>query len=1052
MANKKGRCALALSVEALETREMLAVDPLNPSHVLAWQSFDHTNLGALPTGWSQGSSTGSFAVSTHHSSDHGAGLASSGMSGQTARTWISASQPADIGVSAAVYVDSLIPAEVLVRGSNLDSANPSYYAVSVTRALHVELVRVVHGKATILGHVTSAEYFSDQWVRAALYASGKTLKVQIYRPDTGQYLNRAGRWQSAPTWALNLTDTAITSGGQVGLGRAGSYSGTISFDDFTVVAPPRGGHKPAVLVHQTFDHSKGGLLPAGWSQWSNIAPFRVSRQNYLSPPSELEASAGRGQSAEAWLNTPEPADVQVSAAVLLDSLAPAQVLARARNLGTTTPTYYALSVVRGLEVQLARVVNGVSTTLGRVFSHDYVSGRWVLVTLNINGADLWAQVYRYDTKEYLNRSGRWQSKPAWALHHTDKKIVGGGEVGLGRPAGHAGSVSFDDFRVAGTSDPQPTVTITSALTIPRHYSHIRIAELAYSGTVFGAFEDQLLRNSVDLVIPNSAYLNEISAVASQTPELIYTNTSSLYLNLLTDWLDYADAHHVSREGAFYHAAQPIRFSGQSSSSQPVNWFWGIYDGGGSANFIDYTAAAHTPLQGVQFGQYGEAMYLGYPDQFREINFNLASGASGGWSAVLEYATAVDSNGNPTAWATLRTITDTTHGLTRSGQIIFDPPAGWQTASINNPARMFYVRIRTVSGGTAPVANTILGRDYVQAHGRSTGVTPVFDWAADKDHDGYLTDAEYAHRRRGEDARFYYESRVFLGSYGQMRPATNPADLAFRNWAVNYSVRYLNSEPQADGLFVDNSGGRAPVLRTDVREEVSSYASDYGTMLHAIGEAIAPRWVMANIGGGGTSADTVVKQNTAYFEEFAIRPLAQNYQQFEDLAATIAHRARLRSPAPYAVLDSLPIGGSPTDSRTQLATLAYYYLLADPKFTFLDFYGGYEPASSWNRHWSPAAAYDIGQPTREWSLFASGHDPSNHLLTYRVYQRSYTHALVLYKPLSYSETTGAEGKLGAQTATTQHLGGAYRVLRADGTLGPAVTSITLRNGEGAILIK
>src|SRR5262249_1783198 len=42
--------------------------------------------------------------------------------------------------------------------------------------------------------------------------------------------------------------------------------------------------------------------------------------------------------------------------------------------------------------------------------------------------------------------------------------------------------------------------------VPRHYSHIRIAELAYQGTPLGTFEDQLLKNSVDLVIPAEQYL------------------------------------------------------------------------------------------------------------------------------------------------------------------------------------------------------------------------------------------------------------------------------------------------------------------------------------------------------------------------------------------------------------------------------------------------------------------------------------------------------------------------------------------------------------------
>src|SRR5207237_1437076 len=48
--------------------------------------------------------------------------------------------------------------------------------------------------------------------------------------------------------------------------------------------------------------------------------------------------------------------------------------------------------------------------------------------------------------------------------------------------------------------------------------------------------------------------------------------------------------------------------------------------------------------------------------------------------------------------------------------------------------------------------------------------------------------------------------------------------------------------------------------------------------------------------------------------------------------------------------------------------------------------------------------------------------------------------------------GRAGTSDNATATTHDLGGAYRPLQADGTLGAAVTRITLRNGEGAILVK
>ena len=42
--------------------------------------------------------------------------------------------------------------------------------------------------------------------------------------------------------------------------------------------------------------------------------------------------------------------------------------------------------------------------------------------------------------------------------------------------------------------------------------------------------------------------------------------------------------------------------------------------------------------------------------------------------------------------------------------------------------------------------------------------------------------------------------------------------------------------------------------------------------------------------------------------------------------------------------------------------------------------------------------------------------------------------------------------GTDTTTTHVLGGTYRPLNADGTLGAAITRIALRNGEGAILVK
>jgi hypothetical protein len=811
----------------------------------------------------------------------------------------------------------------------------------------------------------------------------------------------------------------------------------------------------SAAISESFDSTPPGQLPAGWAQWGTPgAAIAVTASASVSRPNALGVTGGTPDSARAWYGTAQPADVQVSAAIDLTSLIPAQVFARGSGLNGTAPSFYAVSVTRGLQLQLLRVVGGSVTTLASLPSANYFSQQWVSVTLSAQGSQLQAQLQRLDTGQYLTASGTWQAGPTWALSVTDTALSGAGQVGVGRPASYSGTVLFDDFAAAPLASPgSPQPPGGGALprpSIPQHYSWIRLAELAYSGTPIDATMQQLLQNSIDLVVPNTAYLGTLHSDAPNTPGLIYTNLSNLYGSALTSWLNYADAHGVSREEAFYHVTAPTPFSGDSASSQPVNWFWGVYRGGSS--WTDVTSQAHGGGNGnpVAFAPAGGVLAVGYTDPFNQINVALASPAGAGWSAVLEYPTAVDASGHPTAWGTLTTTSDTTAGLTQSGQVTFDPPADWVTASINGSARLYYVRYRTTASGTAPVATRILGADYVQANGTTSGVIPAFDYAADANHDGYLNDAEYAVAlQAGDTARFAYQSRLFAPYYGQMRFAANPAGADFRAWAASYEVSYLQSNPLAAGLFVDNSGGKAPVGPGVVAEAVGSYTADYAGLLTAVGQAIAPDWLLANT-SADSAGDTVSATTQAAFDEFALRPLASTYQGFENAAAAIAAQQASSSPAPYVVLDSLPTGGAPTDRRTQIATLAEYYLLADPTTTFLDFFGGYAPSSSWSQHWSPAAAYDVGQPQGGWSLWASGADPSNAALTYRVYARSYGNALVLYKPLSYAH--GVSGTLADSSATVHALGGSYQVLQADGTLGPVVTSITLRNGEGAILVK
>jgi hypothetical protein len=596
----------------------------------------------------------------------------------------------------------------------------------------------------------------------------------------------------------------------------------------------------------------------------------------------------------------------------------------------------------------------------------------------------------------------------------------------------------------------------SMAVLPRHYPHIRLAALAYNGNPMGPAELEQLRSSIDLVVPNVRYLPTIAAVAPKTPQLVYSNVSNLYLDLLTDWLTFADRHGLTRESAFYHASAATPFAGNSPSSQPVTWFWNVATGSvaGSAGFTRRTAEARGGKPGgVPFGSTGQAVSVGYPDRFRELNVGLSKPADSGWADVLEYPATVDGQGRPLKWKPLTLLTDSTAGMRTSGQLTFDPPPDWKPAIIpGSAAPLYYVRVRSTAGAAsdAPVAAAILGRDYVGANGGSSGVIPAFDSTADANHDGYLSDAEYGQRRSGFDARFLYESRLFYPSYGQMRFLTNPSGKGVSLWAANFQKRFLAANPLAAGIFMDNSGGKFPTVGTPPIEQTATYSTDYAALLGAVNRAVSPKWVLANTSGGGPAANGVAAHVPATIEESALRPLAGTWSQFRELANTVGQRlAAARSPGDL-ILDSLSNGGSPTDPRTQVAALSEYYLLADPERTMFMAWGGEEPASTWARHWWGALAFDVGKPTGTWSQLAAGADPANPALGYQVLQRQYERALVLYKPLSYTPGQGI-GTPADSTATVHQLDRNYRSLNADGSLGPVTRSVTLRNGEGAILV-
>src|SRR5262249_39570453 len=147
-----------------------------------------------------------------------------------------------VRLTAAVFLNSIVPVQLLVRGQSLDTDAPSYYAVSVTRGTELQLLKVVDGVATVLATVSSQQWVSNEWVYITLTAEGDELHVQAYRPGTAESLAADGSWQSQATDAIVGSDGTLSAGGFAGLGRPAVYSGAVLFDKIAVT--PLGGNPP----------------------------------------------------------------------------------------------------------------------------------------------------------------------------------------------------------------------------------------------------------------------------------------------------------------------------------------------------------------------------------------------------------------------------------------------------------------------------------------------------------------------------------------------------------------------------------------------------------------------------------------------------------------------------------------------------------------------------------------------------------------------------------------------------------------------------------------
>lgn len=169
---------------------------------------------------------------------------------------------------------------------------------------------------------------------------------------------------------------------------------------------------------------------------------------------------------------------------------------------------------------------------------------------------------------------------------------------------------------------------------------------------------------------------------------------------------------------------------------------------------------------------------------------------------------------------------------------------------------------------------------------------------------------------------------------------------------------------------------------------------------------------------------------------------------------------------YGAFPKPPIGG-------KQHMIAGFYLVNEPNMYFGVHYGSgsnYGPRtitgaysgeglSFENSHWDKMLEYDIGTPVVTTGNRINGTSKTDDKLyvvekvtgTRFVLGRDYTNAKVLVRYESSDNNPPPDHDIGLDPQSYS-LGGSYRRLLEDGTLGEVVTSITLGKAEGAIMVK
>ncbi|MBK5187122.1 MAG: Ig-like domain-containing protein [Gemmatimonadaceae bacterium] len=319
------------------------------------------------------------------------------------------------------------------------------------------------------------------------------------------------------------------------------------------------------------------------------------------------------------------------------------------------------------------------------------------------------------------------------------------------------------------------------------------------------------------------------------------------------------------------------------------------------------------------------------------------------------------------------------------------------------------------------------------------------------HPQYDIEKAFLHRG-GHDAAH----RVQVKIWDSMRYGINPGDPGQRAYQIDRLSRVAQGE---DGIFLDEFGGPMSGIPKGVDEfpTMASYMTAETQLIAQVHDAIKPRILLINIAEYWNPADSalVVAGGGTHLERtnfpFSDR-LVGRWSVIDNLLAMNVYTefVTLWGYTDWLTSTSFPSFGpgmyASKLERGQLVQLASYYMVvpADPQRLSFD------QQNLWNVRpdtvWMPAVEVDVGHPREARHVIASGKDAA--VQPYKIYARDFDHAYVVMRPqLDWRKQTYADS-----TGVVVPLPAPMRPLHRDGSLGAAVSSVTLRNVEAAILFK